>query len=57
MVAHDLVVSAATPEDAAVNFWVQGFDPAIHHFGETGVIRNFSHGDALIAQQATGAAG
>ena len=56
VVAHDLIVCTAAPKNAAMNFRVQGFDPAIHHLGEAGVIGDFRHGNPLIAQQPAGSA-
>ena len=53
---HNGVIGATTAENAAVYFGMQGFYPAIHHFGESGVIRNLSSGDAVFCQQAEGAA-
>ena len=42
---------------AAVNFGMQGLDPAVEHFGKTGVIGHFRHADAAVPQQFGGAAG
>src|ERR1700712_302553 len=47
VLAHDGVVDTATTQDAAVDFRVQGLDPAIHHFRETGVVRDFYRCDAV----------
>ena len=51
VLVHDGVVDTATTEDAAVDFRVQGLDPTVHHFGETGVIRDFHCGHAVVLQQ------
>src|SRR6056300_1094307 len=32
-------------------FWMQGFDPSIHHFGETGMFTDIGHRHILISQQ------
>ena len=57
MLSHDGLISAASTEDAAVYFRVQGFNPAVHHLGETGVVRHFGHIQTVFLQQAEGAAG
>ncbi len=57
MFAHDGVVDAATAEDTAVDFRVQGLHPAIHHFRETGVVRHFHSVHGVVAQQLEGTAG
>ncbi|MNZ95960.1 hypothetical protein D3C78_1151350 [compost metagenome] len=54
---HDGVIGTATAEDAAVDFRVQGLDPAVHHFSEAGVIGNFHRGNAIVLEQLEGAAG
>ena len=54
---HDAVILAAAAQNAAVHLGVQGFDPAVHHFGEAGVVRHFGDVQALFLQQAVGAAG
>src|SRR3989344_1473195 len=51
VLVHDGVVDTATTEDPAVDFRVQGFHPAVHHFGEAGVIRDFHCGNAVVLQQ------
>ncbi|VGP97437.1 hypothetical protein SB00610_04778 [Klebsiella quasipneumoniae subsp. similipneumoniae] len=53
---HDAVILTATAEDAAVYFRMQGFHASIHHFRETGVVRDFGYRQAFICQQASGAA-
>ena len=35
-------------EDACENFGMQGFNAAVHHFREVGVIRDISHRDTSI---------
>ena len=47
----------APAEDAAVNFRVQRFHAAVEHFGETGVVGDFDHGDACVGQELGRAAG
>ncbi len=56
MLAHYRVIGAATTENAAVYFGVQRFHPTVHHFGETGVVGDFGHSNAVVLQQAEGAA-
>ncbi len=56
VLVHDRVVGAATAEDAAVDFRVQGLDPTVHHFCETGVVRDFYCGHAVVLQQFEGPA-
>lgn len=41
----------ASGQNAAVNFRVQGLDATVHHFRETGVIGDFSHGNAVLFKQ------
>lgn len=57
MLAHDGVVGTATTEDAAVDFRVQGLDPAVHHFGKAGVVSHFHRVNAVVLEQLVGAAG
>src|SRR5690606_30272791 len=57
VLAHDGIVNAATAKDAAVDFRVQGLDPAVHHFREARVIRDFYRSDAVFLEQLEGAAG
>ena len=57
MCGHDVVVGATSAQDPTVDFWVQGFDPAVHHFGKAGVIGDLDDVDAFFAEQSTGAAG
>ena len=56
VLGHDGVVDAATAEDAAVDFRVQGLDATVHHFCETGVVRDFYCGHAVVLQQFEGPA-
>ena len=56
VVRHYLLVLAATAQDAAVHFRVQGLHPAGHHFRETGVVGDFAYRDALVLQLLVGAA-
>jgi len=48
---HHRVVGAATAEDAAVDFRMQGFDAPGHDFGEGGVLADVFDGNAGIAQR------
>ena len=57
VLVHDCIVSTTTTEDAAVDFRVQRFHPTVHHFGETGVIRDFHCGNAVVTQQLERSAG
>ena len=41
----------------AVNFWVQGFDSAVHDFGKAGFIGHVLDGEAEIPKRLGGAAG
>ena len=50
MFGHHAIVLAAAGENAAVYFRVQGLDPAIHHFGEAGVIRYLGDIQAVVFQ-------
>jgi hypothetical protein len=54
---HDAVILTATAEDAAVYFRMQGLHASIHHFRETGVVRDFGTGRPLSASRRSGAAG
>ena len=54
MLLHDTVILTATTEDAAVYFRMQGLHASIHHFRETGVVRDFGNRQAFICQQASG---
>jgi len=47
----------APRQQAAVHRGVQGFHAAVEHFGETGELGDFGHGQAVLGQQARGAAG
>ena len=47
----------AAGEDAAVDLRVQRLDAAVEHFRKPGVVGDFGHGDAGIAQHLGGAAG
>ena len=49
-----IVVAA---EDAAVDLRMQGFQPAVHHFREAGVLGNVADRNALAFQVFAGAAG
>ena len=47
----------AQSQNAAVDFRVQGFHPAVHHFGKTGELGNILYRDFIVAQKRRGAAG
>ena len=49
-----IVVAA---EDSAVDLRMEGFQPAVHHFGEAGVLGDVADGDALALQVFSGSAG
>ena len=51
------VIDAAPSQQAAVNFWMQGLDPAAHDFRKAGVLGHFLDDDAVTCQQLGGAAG
>ena len=51
VLAHDVVVDAATAQNATVDFRVQGLDPTVHHFCKAGVISHFNGGYAVVLQQ------
>jgi hypothetical protein len=57
VLVHDVVVNAATAQDAAVDFRVQGFNPPVHHFSKAGVVGNFNSGHAVVLQQLERTAG
>ena len=44
-------VVIADPEQAAVDFWVQGFDAAVHHLWEAGVIGDLAGGDIVLVEK------
>lgn len=41
----------ASGQNAAVDFWVQGFDATVHHFRKTGVIGDFGDGNIVLFKQ------
>ncbi len=41
MLLHDVVILAPTTQQATMNFRMQGFNAAIHHFRKTGVFGDF----------------
>jgi hypothetical protein len=57
MLSHCGIVFAASSQQAAVNFGMQGFQPPVHHLREAGVIGHFDYRDATGAEQFGGAAG
>jgi hypothetical protein len=54
---HHRIVLAAPAEQAAVDARVQGLDPPVHDFRETGHLGHLLHGEPGLAQGAAGAAG
>ena len=54
---HHIIVLTTTAQYSAVNFRMQGFYPAIHHFRETGVIRYFNRRNLVVDQQLVSTAG
>lgn len=40
-----------------MNFRMQGFHAAVEHFGETGIVGDFNHGNARTGKQLRRAAG
>src|SRR5690606_36480525 len=57
VLSHHRIVLTAAAENAAVDFRVQRFYTAIHHFWKTGVLGYFDDGDAAVLEQFVGAAG
>ena len=51
VLVHDVVVNAATTEDTAMDFRVQGLHPTVHHFRKTCVVRHFNSGNTVVLQQ------
>src|SRR5262249_29502180 len=47
----------ADREQAAVHFWVQRLDPAVHHLGKAGELRDVAHRKAGVGERLAGAAG
>jgi len=56
VLGHHAVIDAAPSEDATVHLGVQGFHPTIHHLREAGVVGDFHGGDAVVLEEAKGAA-
>lgn len=56
MLGHDGVILIPTAENAAMNLGMQGLDPAIHHLGETRIVRDLGHRQTRVAQQFGGTA-
>ena len=54
---HHSFVEAAAPENAAVHFRMQGFDPTGHHFRKAGVVGYFGNRDTFFGDQSSGATG
>ncbi len=57
VLGHHGIVLAAAAKDAAVDLGMQRLHAAVHHLRETGVVGDFGHRDAAVAQQLEGAAG
>ena len=53
----DVFAQIAPPQNTAVDFRMQRFHAAVEHFGETGVVGDFNHGNARIGKQLRRAAG
>jgi hypothetical protein len=47
---HHRIVDTAAGEDPAMDFGVQGLDPAFHHFREAGMSRYIAHFETGLAQ-------
>ncbi len=57
MFCHDGIIHATTPENAAMDLRVQGFDSTIHHFRKVRVVTDFGHGNPVFFEQPERAAG
>ncbi len=57
MFGHDRVIQPGAAEQATVHHRVQGLDPAVHHFRETGDVGNVFHCQAGLADRLGGPAG
>ncbi len=57
MLRHHCIVDAGTAQQSTVHQWMQGLDPAIHHFREAGDLGHIAHCQPGIAQRFGGAAG
>ena len=57
VLCHHGVIGAATAQQAAVNFRVQGFHPAVHDLWEPGMGRHLGDRQAGLLQRLEGAAG
>ena len=53
----DVLGIVAQSENAAVDFRMQSFHPAIHHLGKAGELGNIFHRDFIVAQKRRRAAG
>ena len=56
VLCHDGFVQPAPAQDPAMDFRVQGLDPAIHHFRKARIVGNLGDGNAVIGEQARRAA-
>ncbi len=56
MLRHDVVVLTAASQNAAMDFRVQGFNAAVHHFRKARVIGDFRYRQASFRQQTSRAA-
>jgi hypothetical protein len=52
-----VVLVVADRQQAAMDFGMQGLDPAVHHLGRAGELRHVDHGEAGLGQRLGGAAG
>jgi hypothetical protein len=57
VLGHNGLVGAAAPEQSAVDLRVQGLEAPAHDLREAGVLRDLAHRDAVLGEQARGAAG
>jgi hypothetical protein len=53
---HDGIIGATAPEQATVDFRVQGLDPTIHDFRKASDVAHFAHSDARLTQRVRRAA-
>ena len=53
----DVFAQITPPQNTAVDFRMQRFHAAVEHFGKTGIVGDFNHGNARIGKQLRRAAG
>ena len=51
MFGHNGFIRAAPSQQATMDFGMQGFHPAVHHFWKAGITRDFHHRNAFLCQQ------